>query len=376
MTTYVCTCGTSIATKQVINLERFIEMPLSEWSENKHYIEAIKFQIKNRLSSIKLSSNLDDTSAEIKSLVKMGLKKEDEVILISSDTIDGKLCAESVKEFLIEHQLVSENSVKIKEITGLQSVDGKKFEKQGLKNLLTYLISFEYQNVVFNLTGGFKSVVPYVALMGMIFKKPVKYIHENSDDVLTLTGIPLILDDDLMLCVENKLKKIEMETSIPLRDWQDGIDYHDHRFDCLIEEDRGQVTLSGIGLLFWERFKKDFPEALMRDSRPASEKKNRLLTQGINHHGIKKIIKIANKLLQSPYVKGVPNSCEDQPGRKSWVTPLTSVEAKNHLQREKIGICIVTDIRSDKGFSFLIETTARNDQENNQIAEILNQKYF
>lgn len=376
MKTYGCTCGTSIATKRKIKLDRFLDVPLSKWNELKGEVEAAKYQIAEELSGIKLPRDLDDTSAEIKSLVKMGLDKDDSVILISSDTIDGKLCAESVRDFLVEHKLISRPSVQIKEIVGLQAADGTRFQKEGLKNLLNYLISLEHQNIIFNPTGGYKSIVPYVALMGMIFNKPVKYIHENSEDVLTLTGIPLILDDDVILRIESKLQKIEEETSITTKEWQDGIDYNDRKFDCLVEIENGMVTLSGIGLLFWERFRKDYPKELERDLRPASEKDNKLLSQGIDHHGIERIKSIASKLLQSPFVRSVPNSCDHQPKSRIWVKALKPAEVKVHLQRERNGICIVTDIRSDSGFSFLVETTARNNVENEQIAEILNRKYF
>lgn len=376
MKTYVCTCGTSIATKKGINLERFMDVPLSRWDELKDEIEATKDQIAEGLSSIKLPRDLDDTSAEIKSLVKMGTDENDAVILISSDTIDGKLCAESVRDFLIEHKLYSGTSLQIKEIVGLQASDGARFQKEGLKNLLNYLVPLEHQNIIFNPTGGYKSVVPYVALMGMIYNKPVKYIHENSENILTLTGVPIILDDDLILRIETKLQKIEESTSIPIEKWQEGIDYYDRRFDCLVEVDDGQVTLSGIGLLFWGKFKQDYPAELGRDPRPASEKENKLLKLGVGHHGIEKIKPIAEKLLHSPFVKGVPNSCDFQPMSRTWVKALKPLEVKVHLQTERKGICMVTDIRSDHGYSFLVETTARNNDENEQIAGILHKKYF
>ncbi|MFH1581743.1 MAG: putative CRISPR-associated protein [Pseudomonadota bacterium] len=376
MKTYICTCGTSIATKKGINLDRFLDLPLMEWNERKEEIEAVKDRIAEELSGINLPAGIDDTSAEIKSLVKMGFDKNDTVILITSDTIDGKLCAEAVLSFLVEHGLSSEGLVQIKEIAGLQALDGARFQKEGLKNLLNYLISLEYQNIIFNLTGGYKSIVPYVALVGMIFNNPVKYIHEDSDDVITLKGLPLVLNDDLIFRIENKIRKIEKETAIRYKEWQEGIDYNDHRFDCFVEEDDGQVTLSGIGLLFWERFKQDFPEELLRDERSAAEKYNKLLKLGVEHHGLEKLKPIANKLLQSPYVKSVPNSCDNQPKSKVWTKALTATAAKNHLQREADGFCIVTDINADAGYSFLIETTARDSHENQRIAEILNRKYF
>ncbi|MGB5156449.1 putative CRISPR-associated protein [Desulfobacterium sp. N47] len=376
MKTYICTCGTSIATKRGIKLECFVDIPILKCNEFKDEIEATKDRIAEELSGIKLPDELDDTSAEIKSLVKMGLDKNDAVILISSDTIDGKLCAESVRDFLVENKLISEPSIKIKEIVGLQATDGSRFQKEGLKNLLNYLVSLEHQDIIFNPTGGYKSIVPYLALMGMLFNKPVKYIHENSEDILTLTGVPIILDDDLILRIENKLQRIEDETSIPMKEWQEGIDYNDRRFDCFVEVDNGQITMSGIGLLFWERFKKDYPKELERDLRPVSEKENKLLAQGIDHHGLERIKPIARELLQSPFVCGVPNSCNNYPKSKAFIRALTPVQAKEHLQRESSSICMVTDIRSDAGYSFLIKTTACNDDENKQIAEILNRKYF
>jgi len=376
MKTFICTCGTSIATKRGITLDRFLDMPLTKWDEQSDEIASVKDILAEKLDGTDLHNELDDTSAEIKSLVKMGLDRNDTVILIVSDTIEGRICAELVRSFLVKNNLCLENSVTIKEITGLQASDGARFQKEGLKNLLTYLVSLEHQNIIFNPTGGYKSVVPYITLMGMIFNKPVKYIHENSEDIIALTGLPIILDDDLLLRVEDKLQKIEEETAIPIQEWQDGIDYNDHRFDSLVETENGHVTLSGIGLLFWEKFKQNFPPELDRDLRTASEKDNKLLSQRIAHHGLERIKPIADKLLRHVYVKGVPKSCDNQSKSKTWIKSLSPMEVNNHLQREQDNICMVTDIRSDAGYSFLIETTARNSDENKWIAKILNRKYF
>jgi len=37
-----------------------------------------------------------------------------------------------------------------------------------------------------------------------------------------------------------------------------GIEFADSRYDCLVEEIDGKITMSGIGLLMWEKFKSDF----------------------------------------------------------------------------------------------------------------------
>jgi len=80
--------------------------------------------------------------------------------------------------------------------------------------------------------------------------------------------------------------------------------------------------------------------------------------------------------LQSPYVKSIPNSCDNQPKSKVWIKAFNATEVIPHLQREAEGFCIVTDINSDAGYSFLIETTARNYNENKKISNILKRKYF
>ncbi len=376
MKTFVCTCGTSIATKRKITLDRFSDVPLSKWDDMENDINAVKDQVIEELRHINILQELNETSAEIKSLIKMHVQEDDSVIFIVSDTIEGKLCAEIVADLLVKHHFCKNGSVHIKEIAGLQATDGKRFRQEGLKNLLNYLVSLEHQNIIFNLTGGYKSVVPYIALMGMIFNKPVKYIHEDSSDVITLTNVPLVLDDALISRVEDKLYKIEKETAITIQEWQRGLDYHDHRFDCFIEKENGWVTLSGLGLLFWERFKRDFPQEIERDTRPASEKENKLLGKGTVHHGFSQLIPISTRLLESQFVRSILRTCNNQPQSKIWVRPLSVPEAKEHLQRESECICIVTDITSDAGYSFLIETTAKNADQNATIAKILNRKYF
>ena len=374
MKTFVCTSGTSILTKSGINIERFRNVPLSRWKEHEDDIAAVRDRVSESLERLRVPAQLDDTSAEIKSLVKMGVKPEDRVVLIASDTVDGRLSAELVETFLAEREICTEVDIRV--VEGLQAIDGGLFRREGLKNLLAFLVSLEHEDIVLNPTGGFKSVVPYLSLIGMLFNKPVRYIHEDSEDVITLSNLPVLLNESLLLLVEEKLRKIEKECSIPKDEWLAGIDYNERRFDALIEEIDGQVTLSGLGFLFWERFKLDYPEELLKDETDPSQKPNKLLEQGTGHHGLEKLKPIAARLLQSPYVRGIPNSCDNQPKSKTWVKHLSAEEARAHLQRASESICIVTNIRSDARSSFLVETTARNMAENRQIAGILQRKFF
>ena len=371
--TYICTCGTSIITNRNIDIQRIKNIPLKDAKKIELEIEIIKDQVMEQLDGI---SDFGEVSAEVKSLMKMKVKPDDKVILISTDTINGTLSAELVKDFLVSKNIVLDHNVKIKVIEGLQAYDGKRFSKYGIKNLISFLIDFEYENVVLNITGGYKSVVPYLALIGMLFNKPIRYIYEDSNDLLTLSHIPILVNEEVIFKVEKKLRKIEQDTYISKREWQEGIDYNEHRFDCLVEEEKGLVTLSGFGLLFWEKFKRDYPDDLIRDNRALYEKTNKLKEQKKSHHGIDKLIPLAEKLLQSPFVSSILKSCKYRPYSKRWVNPLREEETKEFIPNALQSICVVTDVNSDAGYSFLIQTTARNFEENKRIADLLERKFF
>jgi len=376
MRTFVCTTGTSIATNAKVNIERLKTNEIKAPEELELERDAIKEAIFKKIESRFAIGDLENISAEMKSLIKMGINKTDKIVLLASDTEDGFLCAELVKEILKDKY---ECEVELLRIEGLQANNGTIFRLKGLKNLFNELFrlfeNHQYEEIIINPTGGYKSVVPYVTIVGMLFNKPVKYIHEESEDVITLSGIPLIQDEDLMFRIEDKLKKIYSEGGISREEWNLGIDYNDLRYESLIEEDRGFVTLSGIGIILYERFRKDYPDDLERDFTPPEEKENGLFSLRIAHHGIDRLKYISKKLLQSPYVRWIPNSCNNNPSKKP-IKPLTPIEAKAHLQHEEIGICIVTDTKSDEGFSFLIKTTAKDNSQNERIAELLKKKYF
>ncbi|MEI6206083.1 MAG: putative CRISPR-associated protein [Desulfuromonadales bacterium] len=376
MTTYICTAGTSIVTGTGLDLKHFAKKRLSDWEQFDEEIEIAK-QFAMDAVRKKSEPEFPRVSAEVNSLIKMGLLLDDRVVLIATETIEGKLCAELVARVLREKKLCANVEVKI--IEGLQAQDGRRFQQVGLKNLVGFILLFEHDDVVFNPTGGFKSVVPYITLAGMLFNKPVKYIHEFSNDLTTLANIPITFDEELILKIDYKLRQIESATDISIIEWQRGIDYGDSRYDCLVEECDGRITMSGIGLLLWERFKQEYPEEIPRDQRDSSEKENKLRGIGIEHHGINKLLPIAERLLRSQYVSNIPNSCENRAANKrKWITPLDVAGAADALVQPvgQEGICIVTDIKSDSGYSFFIKTTAKTFEMNQAIAEILTKKYF
>lgn len=390
MTTYLCTAGTSIATSTGLDLRHMFSHELSEWTDFFEDVEVARQFVLEKIMN-KSDEELPRSSAEINSLVKMGMTIDDRVVLIATETIEGKLCAQLVAEILKKKYLCAEVTVEI--VEGLQARDGKRFSQVGLKNLVNLITRFEHQNVVFNPTGGFKSVVPYITLAGMLFNKPVKYIHEFSDDLITLVNFPISFDEDLIFKLEEKFALIDLESAICKSDWKKGIDYQTlQRAESLIEEIDNGITLSGLGLMVWERFKLDYPLYLTRDMSPPrskyfnieliedstekSVKPNAVEVTSLTHHGHEKISKVANRVLASPFISAVLHGCDYQrKTTKTEVKALNDHEAKKHLQTSRINVCLIK-LKSDEGFAFLVQTTARNYEENLAIANQLNHKFF
>lgn len=390
--TFLCTTGTSISTRLKLELNHLAKHKLSDWDDLQEEIAMIWQFVLECLKTYQ-PADYPKVGAEINSLLKMGLRPQDRVILLATDTIEGKLCAQMVEKFLQLNGLC--DCVEVKIVKGLQAQNGELFRRVGIKNLMEILSRYEDEDVIFNPTAGFKSVVPYLTLAGMLFRKPVKYIHEYSEDVITLADLPITFDDELIFPVEDKLIQIEKDTAISLKEWNRGTDSLEQQLDSLveIEETSRTVTMSGLGLLIWERFKKAYPVGMTRstqeprkkpfrlddlpvDERSSKNKTNKLITSGIVHHGMQKLQRYADRLLNSPYVVEVVNSCRNHAATSRWIKPLSLAEARRYTQVEQHNLCIVTLIDTDPGYSMIIRTTAEDISQNEQISDALTRKFF
>jgi hypothetical protein len=143
-------------------------------------------------------------------------------------------------------------------VDGLQVADVTRFRRVGMQSLFQLLDRNTQDSlnrgdeVILNVTGGFKSVVPYVTLFGLLHQLPVVYLFERSRSLLRLPPVPVAFDYerlgqaiDAMRLLENEVIPREaFFAAIP------GLEYHRRDwYECLIEEDEGLVTLSAFGSL-------------------------------------------------------------------------------------------------------------------------------
>lgn len=142
---------------------------------------------------IKEEKDKKNISAEIKSIIKLKeeLNDEFEIYLLSSDTILSELAGEIIKN-IIPKIIDGIEGLKTKTIEGLQIWDRNEFEK-GMERLITEIYSIakeHWDDVIINITGGYKATIPYLTILAQINNCPIYYIFEDTDALIKIPNIP------------------------------------------------------------------------------------------------------------------------------------------------------------------------------------------
>ncbi|MFQ6040685.1 MAG: hypothetical protein ACE5PV_07505, partial [Candidatus Poribacteria bacterium] len=94
----------------------------------------------------------------------------------------------------------------------------------------------------------------------------------------------------------------ENETSIPERDFWDGIPHHERAsYESLLWREGGEVTLSNIGILVYEKYRSENPPPIPESTRNPDEKDG-LRDDGSEPNRTKKFIAFRNKLKEHKHV--------------------------------------------------------------------------
>jgi len=222
---------------------------------------------KNRIKEIKKVFNEEyfrdnniNASAEIKSLIKIKEKlKEDEleIYLLYSDTALGRLAAEIIEEFLPLYDDFGKAEIKIKKIENLQIWDKKDFKK-GLINLILTIDKIaggDYQDLIINITGGYKATIPYLTILAQVNRLPIYYIFEDTENLIEIPYIPIDVNYSIFEKHKDLFKKLEKEkiTEIPK-----GISEEERKdIVSLLEEAQPYYSLNPLGIILWEKYKRN-----------------------------------------------------------------------------------------------------------------------
>jgi putative CRISPR-associated protein (TIGR02619 family) len=254
MKTVICTSGTSIARGARLLSGQTIDAFRSE-------IRRRQDDLRNKTAA---ESYLHAASAETNSVSRLRPERGDIVWLLHIETEDGEICAAETARLLEEHVGLE---VRLRRIEGLQVNDAQRFRRTGIRALFDALreiceplLGSQDQEIILNATGGFKSVVPFVTLFGLLNRLDVVYIFEQSEALLRLPPVPLNFDYERLGQARQALLRLEEAATMPREEFFKlipGIDYAQRDFyaSLLEEDDRGEVMLSGFAqmLLYQSR---------------------------------------------------------------------------------------------------------------------------
>jgi len=230
-------------------------------------------------------------SAEINSLKAMEqnnlLSKDDEVVLILTETWDGYLCGKILEEYYIDLKLYCETII----VPGLQVFDAKRFRTEGMPNYVKIIANYwlEKKDIIINATGGFKALIPYAILLSNILKIKVIYLFENSTELIIFP--PLNINWDLSVWDKHSdiLKEI-YENRITLDDIREKLSEEDYiKFLPLIDiNENNIISLSTLGILYYEASTSKKPIQLEKETNrsiPIKKAKEHPTIWSENHRG-------------------------------------------------------------------------------------------
>lgn len=191
-------------------------------------------------------------SAEVHSLVRIGVSAGDRVILLASETDDGLACAKALEHYLSSY--FGGILIHVEPVPGLQVQNAERFRREGVvqfvRRCLEAITSFGSAHVILNPTGGFKALVPYTVLVGMVKRVPCHYIFEQSAELIELPPLPVTFDRAPFDRYNKLIARIERESKIPLDHWHSEVQHEDLSWlEPMIEHNGADITLSAVGLL-------------------------------------------------------------------------------------------------------------------------------
>lgn len=295
MTLYLCTAGTSIST-------------------GRGAVGAtLAARISAKIAAARLAHGDDprafliDVCAEANGLARSDCGPRDEVELLASDTDDGVACAEAVAG-LVRDELGAR--VTVRRIAGLVVDDARSFRRRGVAALIAHARAAARAHpgdVVFNATGGFKGVVPYLTLLGMFEGVEVHYVFDGSDELIRLPPLPVRFDQrriarfaPALLALAGKGVMTEADfAALP-----PGKGFHrDPELALLIEREDGLCSLSAAGAIAVAEIERE---------RAAAPGRSRLFVRNAARNGalfFNDLVQRKLAALIDPELRALPRNC-------------------------------------------------------------------
>lgn len=184
--------------------------------------------------------------------------RQDIHYLVKTDTYQGSLTANLLKDFLIHEGFAAE----VVNTKDLNTSSTKEFNS-GIRDLIhwchTTLVPFKDSGyrIYFNLVGGFKALQGYMNTIGMFYADRLYYIFEGSNNMINIPKLPIKIDINA-LKPHVALLAMMSESYVCREHEVQGLSR------VFFDSDGKDVILSPSGELMWDQVKEDvFVEDLL-----------------------------------------------------------------------------------------------------------------
>ena len=262
----ISTCGTSLLTNMekrlppqadkaltVTGLSNKKENELTK--EEKAFLDCLFDQLEEEVEFWGVSE-MKRASAEFNGLLtyygdQTSRGQKNRHCFIHSDTYVGKQCARLMNDWCARQKLPSE----LFRVPGLNTADYLAFSA-AMGDLARWCAEYvapvrtPYYGVIFNLTGGFKSLQGFMQTLGMFYADETFYLFESSDALMRIPRLPVDIEASAHREIEQHFstyRRLALGQSLRSEDIQ-GIS------ESMLLTDGTNYTLSGWGQIFWDRF--------------------------------------------------------------------------------------------------------------------------
>lgn len=217
----------------------------------------------------------DKASAEIASILEIkrtiSPNHNLDVYLLATDSVNSPLAATIIKQRFCKNRIDGisvyfDLGYKHDVPKGLQVEDEEEFREEGLQNFvgrINTITGGQYgEQVVLNITGGYKAFLPYLSIIGQIGRTPLVYLFEDSTQLIEIPQLPVDFDfssiEDNYLVFE-RLRKEDQNLPTLIEFQQEGKldnkEFEHIRKQQLIEiNNDGKVHFTVLGRLLFDRY--------------------------------------------------------------------------------------------------------------------------
>lgn len=306
----IATIGTSI-----LNNQRDIKDSVASGKSYEMMSEEEILSIKTNILAFLKSKEMNDKvcGSELNSIYYLINKNEfsgNEVHLIVSDSLEGRLASEIIDELLRTKMGVSE--VILEEVEDLNASEPYVFAKKGLRNLAGRIATIVKNNlgtVMIAPLGGFKAEIIVAALIGQIFDVPSYYLFEGSEEIVEILPLPVTLDRKLFINNMDVITKMYTEEMVEKKHIYSYFQ-KDPKLKNIVDEEKIEGAswcgLSPLGEAGYEKLTADSFSNLPKPSKKDPSEKIFMNSNREGHSNevvqTPKFQKLKDKILEIPYV--------------------------------------------------------------------------